>query len=656
MALISRNAKTLIHGLSDFWLRFFRDIKDLEALYEGTQILVGQAYLDLLNDVLNVSVSEAPLFRKEYYRLITVREDQVAFRDGRYVAPLDDYFHAIPQLHNKVFSPTAALEDGVDYTVNGREITFNTDPTNPAPNGYANRGVEVATGGFYRADVGLDWTALAQKGDELVTGGGEVYKIIHVTRERVALARETPAPVPPAATTGFAASIRRAGVSTPIPGEGYFAQPGVIRVTETAFWAIDAAVDSPSLYQNFGHFFTEKRVASESYRALIRGLMQLYVLGPAIDRIESALNVIAGLPVVRDDGEVLQGYVDGVDKSGAGARLSGSGRLRTSDHVFTAGDVGAFIVIDATDHAANLGTYRISVVENERTVLLQPGENAFVPDANIVWRLSRTNVQTVMTSRDIYEFPLSTPVLASVKEPTNWGKLTFRAFEPMTSAARVTDYVKDPEWWHNIVIPEELLPGRSAPDRAVTPQLYPNKIGPAGAAKIGDPGFYIGADENKQLAVRAYRHHANFILLDRFLKFHLFAVTIHPSVNLSGVLATEIHALIKEVKPPQTMLYFQPVTTFADAVGAAETLNAVAKNKRRDVFHVVDNRLRIGGDWVIGMAFRYANPEGWALDFGTGSDYTAVCIGGADPTVQPPDGGGYIIDRALYVRAYEPSL
>jgi hypothetical protein len=81
MALIGNNADTLLNGLSAFWHRFFRDIGDIQATYEGTEILLGQVYLNFLSDVLNTNIVETPLFRKEYYKLITVREDQVVFHE-----------------------------------------------------------------------------------------------------------------------------------------------------------------------------------------------------------------------------------------------------------------------------------------------------------------------------------------------------------------------------------------------------------------------------------------------------------------------------------------------------------------------------------------------------------------------------------------------
>jgi hypothetical protein len=46
--------------------------------------------------------------------------------------------------------------------------------------------------------------------------------------------------------------------------------------------------------------------SSEAYRALLQGILQYFVKGPTIRNLTGALNVVLGLPVVRDDGEVLQ--------------------------------------------------------------------------------------------------------------------------------------------------------------------------------------------------------------------------------------------------------------------------------------------------------------------------------------------------------------
>ena len=43
----------LLQGLSGFWLRFFKDVKDLEAYYQASEVYLGQVYLDTMAAILN---------------------------------------------------------------------------------------------------------------------------------------------------------------------------------------------------------------------------------------------------------------------------------------------------------------------------------------------------------------------------------------------------------------------------------------------------------------------------------------------------------------------------------------------------------------------------------------------------------------------------
>lgn len=92
-----------------------------------------------------------------------------------------------------------------------------------------------------------------------------------------------------------------------------FAQVGVIaaststaRVVQIAAWAPDTLIDRRTLANNFGALIGREQPSSEAYRAFLQGIFQLYLLGPVLERVESALNVVLGLPVVSEDGEVIQ--------------------------------------------------------------------------------------------------------------------------------------------------------------------------------------------------------------------------------------------------------------------------------------------------------------------------------------------------------------
>jgi len=792
MALIGNNADTLLNGLSAFWHRFFRDIADIQATYEGTEILLGQVYLNFLSDVLNTSVVEAPLFRKEFYRLITIREDELVYREkgddlvpppgvqfygnrgaNRYVYTSDTFFGAIPQLQDTIFAPATSLEEGVDYRVAGGELQLKIDPTNPPAPGYAKRRIVIGIGGKFSSETTTNWIAAGvEKGDTLYfsesidLGLGTLLSaqdnarsatIIHVTAEHLTVSIDTPLPTFPAGAdpSGFSWRVMRKrddGTYNPtlpraLSGTAPFTNGQIVKVggvgittlevNELSFWAVDAKIDDLTLYNTYGYFFTNPRLSTETYRSLVRGLMQLYILGPAMARLESALNLTAGLPTIRTEGEILVSYDNGILADGTTGVMLINNVFEIPSPLFSTEAVGGFIGISASDFANNIGTFNIVEYVSPYKVVLKP-VLPFTPDVNLKWLFTQDNKQTVTTDQNVYEYPLNTPMREDVKNPANVNLLTFRAFESLTSAIRVTDYVQDPEWWHTITIPQELMPDTPGTRRAVTPQLYPNVLGPVGDANIGDPGFYVGRDEESgnlaegatgkltsgnffevptntfnatsvggyvqiynatnpanigifqilafvnptkvvlvplapfvpesllswgyfkgHLATKPYRHNAAFILMDRFLKLHMFGVLVDASVSLTNILVTDLVKLLKDVKPVHTALYFRPSTAFKDAIDIAEeALRVKTVRRQNEELTTLENDFLIGSSWLIGDTWGFTNPVGGAITTNPMTGGMFVAIGGSDPTIRPADPtnippGGLPdlswIDRALHV-------
>lgn len=342
-------------------------------------------------------------------------------------------------------------------------------------------------------------------------------------------------------------------------------------VREMAIWGSEVFLDKAALYTNFGYLLSFQRPSSEQYRAFLRGVAQLFVIGPALERFESALNVMAGLPVVRDDGEILRGYASGIVAQGTDGRLidsdegrdgvlssvgstfssasttfflsdvgavirvklgasttsyvvttvlSGttvqisptpptasavnwaythvavSRRFRTSSYAFVPEDVDAVILVESDVNASNNGTFRVLSVENASTVILETPHN-FIDENDLGWKLSRTKTQVVTTSRTTYSFPIEVPLRSDVKATANFNTLTFQAFEPLTAAFQVADYLQDPTWWHNTTIPNELLSLQveAAGRRHVTPLFVEHSLNPLDSALIGDFGLAIGVDD-----------------------------------------------------------------------------------------------------------------------------------------------------------------
>ena len=161
-----------LQGLSDFWQRFFADADQLASLYQGTAMLMGQAYLDMLANVLNVSLQDAPIFNKEIYHLVLLREDQLRFArgasvaDNRWVAALPDGLVSFVSLDNRVIEPTASLERNIDYDLTGTAVRFRQDPTEPARAGFARRQLDVATGGLFTDSTVAAWDAAGVRSEE----------------------------------------------------------------------------------------------------------------------------------------------------------------------------------------------------------------------------------------------------------------------------------------------------------------------------------------------------------------------------------------------------------------------------------------------------------------------------------------------------------
>lgn len=601
-----------LRGLSDFWQRFFADADQLEAMYEGSAILIGQAYLDLMSAALGVSLKDAVALDREYYRLVTVREDEIHFvkgptsADDRWALELQDPLVKFASLDNRVYEPTASLEELRDFEVVDRVAYFKADPTDPSGNGlpldgYARRALDVSVGGRFTDSSVASWlTSNVKKGDTLrvldVATTGEQRKrtdhTIALNREgalyvdadtsfsptaigsglRYAVLRVPPNPDALGSITFVAdeallthtrvdqgsvrlfaknntgadvvenvdyvvnyesGKVTRVGGAPWQGGDGPFgvtytwraevvtgttgaiaAAGGTARVIQIAMWAPDARVDRRTLANNFGALIGREADSSEPYRAFLQGIFQLYVLGPVLERVESALNVVLNLPVVRDDGEVV-------------------------------------LAIDASD----------PLVDSVQT--------------------RRPTTNTVAT----YEFPKGTPLRADLAPG-----LELLSFEPLTEAVTVTDYVQTPDWWHGSVIPLELfaeVEGQK-PDiarRTASAAYVEHVVGAVDAPCVGDPGLYVGGDENGFIPQNhgadadhpVFRRRMAFVLMDRYLKHHTFLVSFDASALSAATGASftqslrDINELVLATRPSHTFVFTTPETFFADEVRVTET-------------------------------------------------------------------------------------
>jgi len=250
MAIENQGAASFINGLSDLWLRFFKDKDTLKALYRGTEITLGQAYLELLSSVLNISVRETPVFNRELFKLLTIREDQIIYDPAidRFVFALQGNLKSFQYLYNRVLEPTVILETPRDFAV---DIAGTADTLNFKFNPF-----DLQTLTLDPADADKVYDGIPYRTIDVLQDDGTV-----VARRQIAL------------------------------------------------WVPDALSDEFNLYLTYGYMVNRFEPSTEAYRALIQGIMHYFTQGPATRHIVGALNTLIGLPLVKTEGETLQSIV-----------------------------------------------------------------------------------------------------------------------------------------------------------------------------------------------------------------------------------------------------------------------------------------------------------------------------------------------------------
>jgi hypothetical protein len=396
-------------------------------------------------------------------------------------------------IDNGTVRPKTVWETSVSNTVSYNYRTAVVENVTPLQNGVngvitpGSPNVFSAVGASFNANHIGHAIRIANSGHTGVTNNGVHYIAAVVSATSVQLTSDKVVPSTADPNNGALTwSLLRRGTLT----ASTTAAPITELITEISFWAPDVLVDRFHLYNTFGYLINRYERSSEEYRTLIRGIFQLFMLGPTLERMESAINTVAGLPVIRDDGEILVAYEnDALDSGSDGVFDYTANTFSSATAAFTPSHSSHYIYAKSGTNANKL--FRIASVTDANTVVL-----ADVPtsDSSVEWELTATAEHRVITSRTPYVFRRDIPLRDRVTDSSNFGVHIFRAFEVMTAVFDVTDYIEDPTWWEFVQIPRELIPNESPERRQSTPVLFENVVNPADGGKIGDPGIYIGAD------------------------------------------------------------------------------------------------------------------------------------------------------------------
>lgn len=282
-------SSALINALSGFWHRFFADLDEVNKLYEGVELLTEQFYVDLLHEVLGAAAADAPLRLPEKLRLWRVREDLFSYEDGDWVVPTPVSWSELPYLQDGLADPRRVLDVRRDFQVTSNAVSFNQNPAELFAFA-AKRTSTVECGGVLRV---TEFDAVAP-GDVVSLEDGRLFKVLFVKPNEIYFSKNTTVSVEESVRW----SVRGSGYET-----GVLAPVRSAQVREWALWAVDSRVDTGLLHRGLGNLYTAPRESTEAYRALVRGITRLFVVGPSIQRLEDGLSAAAGLPIAVRDGE-----------------------------------------------------------------------------------------------------------------------------------------------------------------------------------------------------------------------------------------------------------------------------------------------------------------------------------------------------------------
>ena len=407
-------------------------------------------------------------------------------------------------------------------------------------------------------------------------------------------------------------------------------------VRELSFWVPEVQVDRFTLYYNYGALLNRFEASSEAYKTFLRGIMYLYMSGPILERIEAALNIAAGYPVNVTDGEVLTGYDDGIWAQGTAGVLNSSAETLTVDtgvYVFSEDDEGSLVRFDDPLSDKNKGAFRVIGVDTVTNSVLLETPYGFITEDPITWKLMRDGRQTITTNLRSYEYPYTVPIREDIQDESNVNALSFKAFEPLTTAFTVVDYLEDPSWWHDKVVPDslwrDLTSGgtSSRKRRTLSTRLYAHIVGAEDGACVGDPGLYVGADNYGNplettvidgVEYPAFRQSTAFFIFDQFMKMHMFYVKIARGLGLTAEFRADLEELILVAKPSYMYPYVDPGELFIDDIVVTDLLTLSGINfvlgtetqDRLDSLHMADNALYVGEanfPYAVGDFFRYTD-------------------------------------------------
>ena len=604
--------KVLLSGISDFWTRFFEDTDLIQDFHKATLEMVAEAYKKQMLSLMRMSLTDTPLLETVPWHPLFLTSNSVipvvsaAGGETRYLVPLPEDIRSTELLQDSPRDTKYVLERGFDFELidydsdrlfelslrnpsvppTGAYLAFYEDPF--SEEGLVNKlrtAVRKQPSRRVLTDKAISNSTQGIKFQDLVPNPFLDIVPGNIVRLQYSEGVVIHSPVHSVSDTEIRLSDYMPGLEDselvsysvgtaaptfddiiPVRTTGVLSEED-IDVTLTTLWMPDASKDYYSLHDLYGFSFSpERELSTESYRAYVTGLWNLYVNGPSPENLESALNISAGMPVVIESEETILEY-DSRDPSekrvvtdfhthkflgnatiradviAAAETVNGEvrGNLLTlftdtiylqnhSSFLLQGIEVGDTLVSYMEDPGGNpLGIPDFSATITRVTDVLLQVSNAdalsedhfaVVGDNFLSWAVFKASGEVAPATAAAH-YPNLYPgdrVVRSGQFVRNTAvPLTLNRLSPLTSEFIVTDTHDDPTWWHDMAIPPQVVPGMKSAKRRVNTFQFDNLVNVPSTVSVGDIGLYVGRNENNEAPSDDFLNTCSFLTVQGVL-------------------------------------------------------------------------------------------------------------------------------------------
>lgn len=163
------------------------------------------------------------------------------------------------------------------------------------------------------------------------------------------------------------------------------------------------------------------------------------------------------------------------------------------------------------------------------------------------------NIYYIKTTANVYQIPDKVDLAVSVGD-------VLSAFQFLTTAYTVTDYIDDPNWFDNIIVPFQVIPSLSVIERT-TNVNDPNPIFIGYPTVIGYPGWKIGLGGLPNFM---------WLFFNGVLKYNIFLVTYDALASQFLRTPADLTDIVLSGKPAFDLAMVVPFIKIQDTVNLPE--------------------------------------------------------------------------------------